>query len=243
MSASCYFVGCVNLGYDGVLGLAPPWGSRSNANIPNLLSILLKQNLLDSPMFSLKLPSYQREEGELLLGGSGDILNESDFLTLPVINETSDKRYKDSWTVSASHISFGTPNPLEISLSSTGYAVLDIAVPYIILPSELARNITAAIGAVRGPAWFYNIPCERRQELPTLTITMGTHNFSITAFDYILETEGVFTPPGEKLCLPAFMPADEFLFPSHWKGAVLGHPFMRGFSSKWDFGNREIGCR
>ena len=224
-SASCYSVGCYNGGYDGALGLVPPWSSKSN-----MLSAMLSQDLLDSPIFSLILPLYEKEQGELLFGATDPALHNSDFVTLPVINQTSDQRFIDSWIVAASHSSFDTPHPLQISLPPTGYAVLDIALPYIILPSEFARNLTAAIGATPGPAWFHSIPCERRQELPTLTLTLGGHNCSISAFEYIHEIEVLFgeeatfaTPP-QRMCISTFVAADEFGFPSDWEGMILGHP-------------------
>ena len=82
-----------------------------------------------------------------------------------------------------------------------------------------------------------------------LTVTLGGHDLSISAFEYILEIENVFgeeatfvTLPS-RMCLPTFMPADEFLFRSNWEGVILGYPFMRGLHSKWDFGDREIGCK
>ena len=240
---SCYSVGCVEFGYDGVLGLAPPSASSSDINRPNLLLSFLRHNLLDSSIFSLRLPLYEDQEGELLFGSINPAINRSDFVTLPVLNETSDHRYKNAWTVPASHVSFNSLKPLKVSLGPTGYAIFDIATPYIILPTTLARNITAAIGAMQGPAWLYNIPCERRQELPSFQVTMGGHEFIITAFEYVLEAEGIFVPPGVRLCVPAFMPADQFGYGREWSGIILGHPFVRGFYSKWDFGRGEVGCK
>lgn len=145
---------------------------------------------------------------------------------------------ENSWTVNASHVSFDTPVPLEYAMPQVTFTMMEVALPYIILPSELARILTAATGAVRGPAWFESVPCERRQELPDFTITLGMHNFTITAFDYVLEVTGVMVYPGERVCLPTFMAADEFGIGDH--AVVLGHLFMRGFYSKWDFG-KEIG--
>ncbi len=79
-SASCYSVGYVRFGYDGVLGLAPPW--NPSLEMPNMLSSLLSQKLLDEPIFSLKLRLYEEDEGEILFGATNPNLHSSDFINL-----------------------------------------------------------------------------------------------------------------------------------------------------------------
>ncbi|KAK4695706.1 hypothetical protein P7C71_g2099, partial [Lecanoromycetidae sp. Uapishka_2] len=210
-SASCYSVGCIPVGYDGVLGLAPPWNPTIETR--NMLSSLLAQKLLDKPIFSLKLPIFEDEEGELLFGATDPNLHSSDFISLPVMNATAHNGFNhDAWTVPASHIHFDSPHPLDQPLAKNAYALLDTSSPYLILPSVLARNLTAVIGAVRGPWWLKHIPCERRQELPLLTFTLGGHDFSISAFEYTLETEELI-PRAGRICITTFMAADEFSLP------------------------------
>ena len=241
-TASCIDPVCINRGYDGVLGLAPPW--MGNARAQNVLLLMLAQNILDSPIFSLKLPLYEQDEGEILFGAVNPLLNSSAFVTFPVINSTADGRVNNSWTVPASHVSLDTPVPLELNLPPDAYAVLDTAIPYIMLPSQMARNITAAIGGSPGPYWFHHVPCERRQELPNLLFTLAGHNVTITPFHYILQMENVPTPPDGRpgrICVVPFMPSDEFSHPEN--GLVLGHPFLRGFYSQWDFGEGEVRCK
>ena len=238
-SASCYSIGCLDGGYDGVLGLAPPWGLHQDH--PNILSALLSQKVLDAPVFSMKLPIGFDDEGEILLGGMNTRINSSSLIDLPVVNATGEYLFHDQWTVPASHISFDSSHPLEYSLPASGYALLDTASPYLILPSELARNMTAAIGAEPGPAWFYNIPCERRQELPALTFTLAGHEFSISAFEYTIEIRPPEMPLAGFICVSTFMAADEFGVPKDWEGMVLGSPFLRGWYSVWDLEERKVG--
>ena len=224
-SASCVAIGCIGTGYDGALGLAPPWNHQSEN--PNLLSALLSQKLLDQPVFSLKLPIDQHTEGELLFGGINPKVNSSTFTNLPVVNMTSEDGFFDS------------PHPLQASLPSPAYAWLDSALPYLILPTELARNMTAAIGAQQGPYWFHNIPCERRQELPLLTFTLNGHNFSISAFEYTIEIDELIPHMG-RICITTFMEAGDY---GLGDVILLGHPFLKGFYSAWNFGDREVGCK
>lgn len=237
-SASCYSIGCLNTGYDGAVGLAPPW--KLGARVPNLLAALQSQDLLDKPVFSLKLPVGPDDEGEILFGAIPESIDASNLVTLPVINVTSPPDFSDAWTVSATHISFDSPSPMNVSLGLASWALLDSSSPYLILPTGLARNLIQAIGARRGPYWFHNIPCERRQELPILTFGLGGHEFGVSAFEYTLEVDGLF-PHAGKMCVTTFMEAGEF-FPDSWEGVVLGSPFLRGFWSVWDFGEGNVSC-
>lgn len=237
-SASCYSLGCLNTGYDGAMGLAPPWNAGTG-DVPNILSSLQSQQLLDESIFSLKLPIGPDDEGEIIFGATPSSIDKSKIVKIPVINITSPPDFPTSWAISASHISFDSPNPMNLSLGTATWALLDSSSPYLILPSDLARNLTLAIGARQGPYWFHNIPCERRQELPALTFGLGGQEFSIGAFEYTLEVDDLF-PHAGKMCVTTFMASDEF-FPDSWEGMVLGSPFLKGFWSVWDFGERDIG--
>lgn len=62
---------------------------------------------------------------------------------------------------------------------------------------------------------------------------------SVAAFEYTLEVDGFF-PRAGKMCATKFMEAGGF-FPEHWEGMVLGSPFLRGFWTVWDFGERNVG--
>ena len=235
-SASCVSFGCVGFGYDGVLGLAPPWSVFGKTR-PNILSTLLSQKTLNEPIFSLKLPVGLHDEGEILFGATNPELYSSALIDLPIINVTK-APFSSLWTVPASHISYASPHPLNFTLPANGFAVLASAHPYLMLPTTLAKNLTAAVGATPGPAWFYNIPCGRRQELPSLTFTLDGHEFSISAFDYTLEAD---LPNFGRMCIVSFMDASEFGFPRDWEGIMLGSPFLKGFYSVWDFESGKVG--
>lgn len=67
----------------------------------------------------------------------------------------------------------------------------------------------------------------------------GGHEFRISAFEYMLEVDGLF-PRAGKMCVTTFMESGQF-FPESWEGVVLGSPFLKGFWSVWDFGGRSVG--
>jgi hypothetical protein len=243
-NANCMFVGCIKGGskkggYDGVLPLSPPW---KPSQIPNTLSVLLSQNLLSAPIFSLKLPRSQSDTGELLLGGTNPALHTAPPVTIPITNVTRpfQQPFANLWTVKPTHITFdtATTNLFHQTLNENYTAVLDAANPWLILPSRLARNLTAAIGAQPGPSWFRNVPCSSRAYLPTVTFGLGGHNFTIDAFDY---THEVDYPNIGLICITTFWAADEFGMERR-ETLLLGSAFLKGFYGVFDMERKEVGC-
>jgi saccharopepsin len=53
------------------------------------------------------------------------------------------------------------------------------------------------MGAKKGYNGQYTIDCAKRDSLPDMTFTLTGHNFTITAYDYILEVQGS--------CISSFM--------------------------------------
>ncbi|KAG8527198.1 uncharacterized protein KY384_008628 [Bacidia gigantensis] len=237
--------GGIDIGYDGVLGIVPSW-TWSDQGIPNILYAMEKAgNILDRNIFSLRFPRSMTDVGELLFGDTNPELYEGEPIMLPTVNrQSSEAEYRpwlDYWTLPASKISFNSPLPLHVDLSNTSYAVLDSGGPWIVLPSELARNITAAIGAEEGPWWFHSVPCSRRPYLPDLTFELGGHNFTITAFEYTMEMD-IWQELG-LVCLSSIWGADEFGFPGNGEWIMLGNAFLRAFYSVFDFEKQEVGSQ
>jgi Eukaryotic aspartyl protease len=229
------------MGYDGALGLAPPWLGDQGDGIPSFFDTLLSREILDEPLFSLKLPVNTRDSGELLLGGTNpELYHEDTMVRLPVIEGSS-----DFWCVPADSITFNHPHrPLHVDMPTGSFAMLDSGWPYIMLPPELFANITAAVGASEGPSiFFYNIPCERRQELPSITFTLAGHNFTIDAFDYTLEVDILWAPQVGRVCVLSFQDSSQWFDGGEWQDRIyLSHPFLRGFYGVFDAGRREVGC-
>ena len=238
--ASAYSIIGVRGPYDGVLGLAPPWNKDSAT--PNILSSLVTQNRLPSQVFSLKLPVYSNETGELSLGSSNPEFYHPGSRPVPVIPIPDTAYDRNKWTVPTSHISLNTSIPLNLTLEGNGtYAFLDSGDPYIILPDAYARDVLAAIGAQRGPSIIvHHVPCWRRQELPRLTFTLNGQDFSISAFEYTVEAD--FGREVGIVCMTTIYSQGDFALRSS-DGIVLGSPFLRGFYSIFDFGEREVTCK
>lgn len=87
------------------------------------------------------------------------------------------------------------------------------------------------IGAKKGFNGQYTVECDKRDGLPDLTFTLTGHNFTISAYDYVLEVQGS--------CISAFMGMD---FPEPVGPlAILGDAFLRKWYSVYDLGNSAVG--
>ena len=226
-------------GYDGAMGLSPPWASYNG--IPSLFGSLVSRGLLDQPIFSLKLPNSVSNRGDLLFGGIDPDLFLGEITTLPLVHPEYPP-LSNTWAVSIESITFDTQVPLHFDMPSGSVAVLDTGWPWISLPHEIFFNVTAAVGARLFQGFVYSIPCERRQELPTMTFTLAGQNFSISAFDYTLEIDMPWLQPEPgTLCVLGLMDSDAFTVPNDT--LIFSSPFLRGFYSVFDAGKREVGCK
>lgn len=206
------FDGILGLGYDtiAVNGIVPPFYN------------MLDQDLLDEPVFSFYLGNTN-EEGDdsvAIFGGVSKEHYTGDMTMIPL-------RRKAYWEVDLDAISFGKETA---ELDGTG-VILDTGTSLIALPSTLAELLNKEIGAKKGFNGQYSVECEKRDSLPDLTFTLTGHNFSITAYDYILEVQGS--------CISAFMGFDipEPAGPL----AILGDAFLRKWYSVYDLGNNAVG--
>lgn len=200
-------------------------------------------------MFSLKLPRSTSDQGSLVLGGIDEELFDGPITRFPAVRSSTptDMPYWDNaWAIPVTSITFNTPHqPLHWEMPESSAAVLDSGWPCIFLPTQLFRNMTAACGGTKiqvGFDTFYQIPCERRQELATLTVSIGEHNLTITPFDYTLEVDFPWNSPQiGKICLLSFQDAAAYGMSPDL--VVLSSPFLRGFYTVFDVGKMEIGCK
>lgn len=201
---------------------------------------LVSRGLLDQPIFSLKLPNSVSNHGDLLLGGIDSSLFLGEITTVPLVRPEYTP-LSDTWAVSIQSITLDTQIPLHYDMPTGSVAVLDTGWPFIYLPNEFLHNVTEAVGAKLARGFFYSIPCERRQELPTMTFTLGGQNFSISAFDYTLEIDAPWLQPEPgRICVLGMVEADRFPYPQNT--LILSSPFLRGLYSVFDAGKKEVGC-
>ncbi|KAJ9148605.1 Asp-domain-containing protein [Pleurostoma richardsiae] len=206
------FDGILGLGFDriSVNGIVPPFYN------------MLNQKLIDEPVFAFYLGDTNDEgdESEAVFGGVDKDHYTGKITTIPL-------RRKAYWEVDFDAISLGDETA---ELENTG-VILDTGTSLIALPTNLAEMMNKEIGAKKGFNGQYSVECDKRDELPDVTFTLGGYNFSITPYDYILEMQGS--------CISTFMGMD---FPEPVGPlAILGDAFLRPWYSIYDLGSGTVG--
>lgn len=207
--------------FDGILGLAYDTISV-NKIVPPIYNAIDK-GLLESPQFAFYLGNNAEDEedgGEATFGGYDSSKFTGKITWLPV-------RRKAYWEVSFEGIGLGDEFA---ELKSTG-AAIDTGTSLITLPSSLAEIINAKIGATKSWSGQYQIECEKRDELPDLTMNFSGYNFTLSPYDYTLDVGGS--------CISVFTPMD---FPEPIGDlAIVGDAFLRKYYSIYDLKKDAVG--
>jgi len=205
--------------FDGIMGLGYDTISV-NKIVPPFYN-MLDQGLLDEPVFAFYLGNTdEQQESEATFGGIDESHYKGKLIKLPL-------RRKAYWEVDLDSITFGKETA---EMDDTG-VILDTGTSLIALPSTIAELLNKEIGAKKGFNGQYTVECDKRDGLPDLTFTLTGHNFTISAYDYILEVQGS--------CISAFMGMD---FPEPVGPlAILGDAFLRKWYSVYDLGNSAVG--
>jgi len=207
------FDGILGLGFDtiSVDGMVPPFYN------------MIEQGLLDEPVFAFYLGNTANgdgDESEATFGGVNKDHYTGKITNIPL-------RRKAYWEVDLDAITFGKDTA---GLEGTG-VILDTGTSLIALPSDIAEMLNAQMGAKKGYNGQYTVECDKRDSLPDMTFTLSGYDFSITAYDYILEVQGS--------CISSFFGMD---FPEPVGPlAILGDAFLRKWYSVYDLGNGSVG--
>ena len=205
------FDGILGMGYDriSVNGIRPPFYN------------MIDQKLIDEPVFAFYLgDTTSGTESEVVFGGMDKDHYSGKMINIPL-------RRKAYWEVNFDALTFGKETA---ELDNTG-AILDTGTSLLVFPTTFAELLNKEIGAKKGYNGQYTIECDKRDSLPEMTFTLSGYNFSITAFDYILEVQGT--------CISAFTGMD---FPEPVGPlAILGDAFLRKWYSVYDLGKDSVG--
>ncbi|KAF2753601.1 Asp-domain-containing protein [Pseudovirgaria hyperparasitica] len=205
--------------FDGIMGLG--YDTISVNKIPPPVYKMIENKQLDEPLFAFYLSSSENgDESEATFGGVDKSHYTGEVTKIPL-------RRKAYWEVDLDAITFGDTTA---EIDDTG-VILDTGTSLIALPSTMAELLNKEIGAKKSFNGQYTIECNKRDSLPDLTFTLTGHNFTITAYDYILEVQGS--------CISSFMGMDipEPAGPL----AILGDSFLRKWYSIYDLGSNSVG--
>ncbi|KAL3474906.1 aspartic peptidase domain-containing protein [Aspergillus californicus] len=219
-------------GFDVHLSLSPTTKPEVSG-LDSPFSSMIKQGLLDVNCFSLKPPHNETgQPGELTFGRTNEINCLDRKLTrIPLTGEISRSGVPwTPWQVEARAV-----HTAGESTTLVGHtAIIDAGSPSI----TLSRRALAPLYRVLQPIDYLGytsraVNCNRRDSLPDLTINLGGHNFTITAYEYTHETQF----QGEVRCLLTL--DDTFGEEQGW--SILGSPFLKRFYSVFDWDNQNIG--
>ncbi|KAL2834429.1 aspartic peptidase domain-containing protein [Aspergillus cavernicola] len=217
-------------GFDAQLSLSPTVDSVLPGPLGSPFMSMIKQGLLDVNCFSLKPPhSKTGEPGELTFGQTSELKRLGNKLTrIPLASNAL--RSNVPWQVEARAV-----HTAGRSTSLTGHtALIDASSPLITLPQRALAPLYRALQPIDYLGYTARaVDCDRRDSLPDLTIDLGGHNFTITAYEYTHESE--FS--GEIRCLLTL--DDTFGEEREW--STLGAPFLKRFYSVFDWDNKNIG--
>ncbi|GAB0139273.1 saccharopepsin [Epichloe bromicola] len=206
--------------FDGILGLG--YDSISVNRIPPPFYNMLDQNLLDEPVFAFYLGASEDENSSpsvITLGGTDPNHYSGRLIEIPL-------RRKGYWEVDFDSFTFGSES---VPLEDTGI-ILDTGTSLITLPSDIAELLNSEIGAQKGFGGQYSIDCDKRDTLPDITFNLAGYDFTISAYDYILEIQGS--------CISSFTGMD---FPKPIGPlAILGDVFLRRWYSVYNVGNGTV---
>lgn len=237
-------IGLGNDNWDGILGLAPyannvPRDPYFPADLDAPFLSLVSQGLLDKNVLGLKLSQGMDDPGEIMFGGINTDLVEGGLRTMPLLNNTNDRRQtRGRWNVPATSMSLGPG-----SASLEGYvATLDSDNPFISLPFDFVYFLYEYLGMEQkgdtmGPYPIpFSIDCAKRAELEDFTLTLGGHDFVITPYEYTIEMD--VEEWGGHRCIGAILPLPNY----GEKFIVVGSAFLRAFYAVFDLDERTVSC-
>ena len=114
--------------FDGILGLA--YDTISVNHIVPPFYNMLKQDLLDEPVFAFRLGSSDQDGGEAIFGGIDESAYSGKIDYVPI-------RRKGYWEVELEKIGFGDE---ELELENTG-AAIDTGTSLIVMPTDVAEML------------------------------------------------------------------------------------------------------
>ncbi|KAI0719554.1 endopeptidase [Cerioporus squamosus] len=205
--------------FDGILGLAYDTISV-NGIVPPFYQ-MMKQNLIDSNVFSFRLGSSEEDGGEAIFGGIDESAFKGKIDYVPV-------RRKAYWEVELESVGLGED---KMELENTG-AAIDTGTSLIALPTDMAEMINTQIGAKKSWNGQYTVDCAKVPSLPDLTLTFNGKPYVLKGTDYILEVQGT--------CMSSFTGMDINL-PGGGSLWIVGDVFLRKYYTVYDHDKDAVG--
>ncbi|XP_046620516.1 cathepsin D-like [Neodiprion virginianus] len=213
---------------DGIIGLGFP--DLRHIKAPSFFTNMLKQKLINKPMFSFYFNRDATTEraGRLVLGAPDrKHVNESTLVTVPVIG----KLY---WKIKMDRMVIDVRNKSHPFCKDGCEALLDSSTNTIIGPRDEIQLINDLLGARSFvPAIFkmdrYMVNCREFAKLPPIDFKIAEKTFTINSKYYVQH----LTYESLEICLSPFVPSDE----KFWQ---LGGAFLMEFYTEYNFNHGQV---
>eukprot|EP00339_Tiarina_fusa_P017857 CAMPEP_0117054318 /NCGR_PEP_ID=MMETSP0472-20121206/37651_1 /TAXON_ID=693140 ORGANISM="Tiarina fusus, Strain LIS" /NCGR_SAMPLE_ID=MMETSP0472 /ASSEMBLY_ACC=CAM_ASM_000603 /LENGTH=398 /DNA_ID=CAMNT_0004769873 /DNA_START=40 /DNA_END=1236 /DNA_ORIENTATION=+ len=202
--------------FDGILGLG--FTSISVGGAPTVFENAIKQNKVDQPVFAFYLGD--NGPGELTFGGydSAKFEGELQYVSLDAATY---------WQITMDAVSAGDYHK---DADEPITAIVDSGTSLITGPKAEIKKLAAAVGAKPSFTGQYSLDCDKLDEIPDVTFTIGGTDYSIPGSKTVIQAQGI--------CLFAFMGMD---FPAPGPQWILGDVFMREYYTVFNYHDQTIG--
>lgn len=243
--------------FGGILGMA--FDSISVDDLPTFFSDLVKQGVVDEPVFAFSLGKKDGQVGELTIGGIDSTKYTGDLFYQPLSSETY-------WEIPLGGIKINGASQTTVTK-----AILDTGTSLLAGPTADVKAIAKKVGA---KPFFLNpneftVDCSQVSSMPDIEIEIGGKTFTLTAEQYVLNVQNVECLLGMTGMYPhvvLFCPICGFssLVHRHFKRFfggefslivpagidipsgngplwILGDVFIRNYYTVFDWGNQRVG--
>jgi saccharopepsin len=224
--------------HDSVLGLnigPPPF--RMEGPVPTLPSpfqAMISQGVLDANMFSVKLPSPENDDGEIMFGGYNEDAFEGELSTHPIFPPNATQ-----WQIEPNSVTLTSPNGsvlLDESLAGNT-AILTTAFSYIMFPQRIGNMIMEHVPIIDDDCWICT-SCENVPSLPVISLNLGGREFKLRGEDYTVK--GIPFMCDRECCFPIIGPNSEEADSTE---IVVGSLFLKKLYTVFDWDARAVHCK
>lgn len=203
--------------FDGILGMG--FTSISIDQAPTVFENMIKQNVIDQPIFSFYLGD--NGPGELTFGGYDPSKFEGELTYVKLLEPTYWKIAMDAVSAGDYHKEAGE-EPIT--------AIVDSGTSLITGPKVEIAKLAKGFGATANFMGEYTVDCNNLDNLPDVTFTIAGKDYHIPGSAAVLQAQGT--------CLLAFMGAD---FPPPGPQWILGDVFMRQYYTVFNYVDETVG--